>query len=133
MNAAYVDTSALAAIAFGERDAAALAPQLDGFDRLLSSNLLEAELRAAFMREKLEFDETVVAGIEWVLPERPLTPEFAAALGAGYLRGADLWHVATALYISPDPRDISFVTVDARQGTAAEALGFVPLEAATSP
>lgn len=56
----------------------------------------------------------------------------SAVLGTGYLRGADLWHVATALYVSPDPSELAFVTVDTRQGTAAEALGFVTLEATTS-
>ena len=51
MSVAYVDSSALAAIAFDEPHASALASRMDGFDRLISSNLLEAELRAAFMRE----------------------------------------------------------------------------------
>ena len=45
-------------------------------------------------------------------------------LEAGYLRGADLWHVAHALYVTPCPASLSFVTLDARQGAVAEALGF---------
>ena len=47
MSIAYVDTSVLTAIAFDEPGAAALARQLDEFARLISSNMLEAELRAA--------------------------------------------------------------------------------------
>ena len=124
MSTAYIDTSVLAAVAFDEPGAAACARRLDGFDRLISSNLLEAELRAAFARENLVFRESALAGIEWILPDRPLGPEFAAVLGTGGLRGADLWHVATALYVFPRPPALSFATLDARQGAVAEALGF---------
>lgn len=133
MSVAYVDTSALVAIAFGEPGAAAVAQHLDRFDRLVSSNLLEAELRAAFLRENLPFEEGMMAGIEWVLPQRTLTPEFAAVLDTGYLRGADLWHVAIALYLSPHPNQISFFTLDSRQRAAAETLGFLTLPVAKSP
>ena len=87
MSVAYVDSSALAAIAFDEPHASALASRMDGFDRLISSNLLEAELRAAFMREELDFQESTVLGIDWILPDRTLTPEFRTVLRAGYLRG----------------------------------------------
>ena len=124
MSVAYVDTSALVAIAFNERGAAVLARRLDAFSRLLSSNLLEAELRAAFTREGHHFAPSLVSGIEWVLPDRPLTDEFGTVLQVGYLRGADLWHVATALYLARDPGEISFVTLDDRQRTVAVALGF---------
>ena len=50
MTVAYVDTSALVAIAFGEPGGAALGRRLGTFSVLLSSNLLEAELRAAYSR-----------------------------------------------------------------------------------
>ena len=98
MSVAYVDTSALVAVAFDERGGSAIAERLDECSRLLASNLLEAELREEFARERLDFAASLVAGIEWVLPDRPLAPEFAAVLESGYLRGADLWHVATAPY-----------------------------------
>ena len=124
MSVAYVDTSVLTAIAFDSPGAAILARRLDEFTRLVSSNLLEAELRATFARENLLFQENVLAGLEWILPDRTLSPELTAVLEAGYLRGADLWHVATALYVSPDPETLSFATLDSRQGSVAEALGF---------
>ena len=124
MSVAYVDTSALVSIAFNERGGTSLAQRLDNFSHLLSSNLLEAELRAVFAREAIDFTTSLVSGIEWVLPDRPLTPELARALEAGYLRGADLWHVATALYVVREPSDISFVTLDNRQRTVVKALGF---------
>ena len=130
MNIAYVDTSVLAAIAFDEPGAATCAQRLDEFPRLVSSNLLEAELRAAFARENLLFHGSVMAGIEWILPNRALAPEYATVLDAGYLRGADLWHVATALYVSPDSGHLPFITLDARQSAVAQTLGFrVPHEA----
>ncbi len=124
MSVAYVDTSALVSIAFNERGGTSQARRLDNFSHLLSSNLLEAELRAVFAREEIDFTTSLVSGIEWVLPDRPLTPELKTALEAGYLRGADLWHVATALYVVQKPSDISFVTLDIRQRAVVKALGF---------
>ena len=133
MSVAYVDTSVLTAIAFDEPGAVEYAERLDEFARLISSNLLEAELRAAFARENLLFQESAIAGIEWILPDRALAPECATALEAGYLRGADLWHVATALYVSPQAVGLLFATLDARQGTVAEALGFRILRDVKTP
>ena len=127
MSIAYVDSSALTAIVFDEPHASTLASRINGFDRLISSNLLEAELRATFERERLEFEESIVLGIDWILPDRTLTPEFKTVLRAGYLRGADLWHVATALYVSSGLPELSFATLDARQAVVADALGFVVL------
>ena len=124
MSVAYLDTSALVAVAFNEQSAAALAKRLNASSRLLSSNLLEAELRAAFTREGYRFEPRLVSGIEWVLPDRPLTEEFERVLRVGYLRGADLWHVATALYLAPEPSEISLITLDDRQRSVATALGF---------
>lgn len=124
MSAAYVDTSALVAVAFGERGAAPLASRLGAFSRLLSANLLEAELRAACARERLPFSERLLSNLEWVLPDRSLGREITAVLAAGYLRGADLWHVAAALYVAPSPGDMAFITRDRRQRSVAAALGF---------
>ncbi len=81
-------------------------------------------MRAVFARERLDFAASLVAGIEWVLPDRPLAPEFAAVLESGYLRGADLWHVATAPYAVREPGRAVFVTADAQQQAVAAALGF---------
>src|SRR5438132_226318 len=51
-----------------------------------------------------------IARIAWLHPDRPLTGEFHDVLAAGYLRGADLWHVAVALWA--DPRhEITFLTL----------------------
>lgn len=124
MSVAYVDSSALIAIAFNEPAGQAMARRLETFTTLLSSNLLEAELRAACHREQLDFEPEFVADIEWVLPRRPLTAELAAATDAGYLRGADLWHVAAALFVTQEPGSTAFLTLDQRQRAVADALGF---------
>ena len=101
MSIAYVDSSVIVGIAFQDPGWAAAERRLADFSDLRSSNLLEAEVRAAYSRVGIEFDVRVLSGIRWVLPDRPLTPELRTALSAGYLRGADLWHVATALYLAP--------------------------------
>jgi len=121
---AYVDTSVLLAIAFGERGSVDAARRLESFDLLVAANLLEAELRAALRREDAPSDALLLNRISWVSPQRPLSPEITVALAAGHLRGADLWHLACALYLAPSPRELSFLTLDTRQGAVAEKLGF---------
>ena len=124
MSAAYVDTSVLAAIAFGERDGPPMARRLEEFSRRLASNLLEAELRAACARERLGLSDSLFANLTWVFPDRSLGPELDRVLNAGYLRCADLWHVACALYVTRTPGDIWFLTLDERQRRVAAELGF---------
>ena len=124
MSAVYVDTSVLAGIAFGEPVAERFALALNRFDRVLSSNVLEAEMRAVFQHEGEVFEDAIVAGIDWILPTRSLSAELTKVLGAGDLRGADLWHVATALYVSSQPANLTFATLDAEQGRVVSALGF---------
>ncbi len=124
MSIAYVDSSVIVCIAFQDSGWVDAERRLAEFSDLRSSNLLEAEVRAAHARERLEFDARVLSGIRWVLPDRPLTQELGTALSAGYLKGADLWHVATALYLAPTPGEMSFITLDGSQESVANALGF---------
>lgn len=124
MNVAYVDSSALVAVAFSEAEAAAIADRLRSYERLYSSNLLEAEVRSACSREKIVWNPILLDRIEWVFPDRPLAAEMEVVLATGYLRGADLWHVATALYTVPQPGEMAFVTLDEGQRTVAADLGF---------
>lgn len=125
MTFAYVDSSCLVALAFDEPGARKLAARLRRFDRLFSSNLLEAELRSALVREGLDANiGDLLSWLTWIYPNRPLTPEYARITAAGYLRGADLWHLANALFLAPDPTDLSFLTLDGRQGEIARRLGF---------
>lgn len=124
MTIGYVDTSCLIAVAFGEPGAESLARRLESYDQLVSSDLLEAELRSALKREGVEGGHDLLDGLSWALPDRRLTAEIDRALAARYLRGADLWHIATALYVAESPGDVDFLTLDAAQRDAAAALGF---------
>ena len=124
MTAAYVDTSCLVAIALGERGSAALARRLEKFGELCASNLLEAELRAALAREGIAPETDLLSWISWVIPDRPLSAEFGRVLIAGRVRGADLWHLASALYLAEEPARLPFLTLDDRQRTVARAVGF---------
>lgn len=124
MSVAYIDASALVAVLFDERGGGELGNRLNTFSQVVSSNLLEAEIRSVLKREGHACSPDLLVGIKWVLPERPLRPEFGTVLEAGYLRGADLWHVATALYLAENPSEATFVTRDRRQGAVASALGF---------
>ena len=125
MRLAYVDTSFLLGIAFEEPGAARLTSRLRRFDRLFSSNLLEAEFRSALAREGIsEGGDDALRHFTWVYPNRPLTPEFERILNTGHVREADLWHLASALFIAPDSRELSFLTLDRRQRQVAVELGF---------
>lgn len=124
MTFGFVDTSCLVAVAFAEPGSEALADRLERMDDLFASDLLEAELRAALRREDVQNGDTLMAGLSWVLPDRPLTAEIETVLVAGQLRGADAWHLACALYLSPDPRELVFLTLDSRQAAVATTLGF---------
>jgi len=122
---AYVDTSCLVAVAFDEPGARDMIRQLSDCDRLFASNLLEAELRSAIRREGLEEGaDSLLSGLSWLHPDRSLRPEFVRVLRHGYVRGADLWHLACALYLKKRVKELLFLTLDKRQQDAATKLGF---------
>jgi predicted nucleic acid-binding protein len=124
VRSAYVDTSCIVAAAFGEREAAAVTRRLAGYDRVFSSPILEAELFSALAREQREVTDTWSAAIDYVIVDRPLSAELMLVLQAGCLKGADCWHLATALYLAPDPAQLTFVTLDTPQRRVARKLGF---------
>ena len=124
MSTAYVDSSSLVALAFNEPGGKVVRDKLNRYSRVVSSNLLEAELRAAYSREGVPFPPRMVANIEWILPTRPIGKEIETVLSVEYVRGADLWHLACALYITNRTSELAFVTLDQRQRDVAQALGF---------
>lgn len=120
---AYVDTSVVVAIRFNQAGAERFRDALTRFD-VYASALLEAEWRSAHRREQAEPNPTDLERIEWVHPDRTLSTELERIFAVGYLRGADAWHLATALYLAPDPSELTFLTLDDRQRGVAEQLGF---------
>ena len=125
MTVAYVDTSALVAIAFGEPSGDAMAQRLIEFTTMLSSNLLEAELRSAYSRERRHFEADRVSRVEWVMPDSAaVSRRLPLCWTPVYMRGAAVWHMATALYVAPDPSNMYFMTLDKRQRATASVLGF---------
>jgi predicted nucleic acid-binding protein len=124
MTFGYIDSSILVAVAFAEPGYEAVVTRLDQLDALYASNLVEAEVRSALNREGVADDGNLLARLSWVLPDRPLTAEMRIVLEAGHLRGADLWHLACALYLSPSPQDLAFLTLDDRQAALAATIGF---------
>ena len=126
MKVAYVDTSCFVAVAFAEPGADKLTKRLGQFGRLVSSNLLEAELRSALAREEVEADcAPLLSWIAWVFPDRPLSLEFREVLDHGHARGVDLWHLACAQFLNKRLGKLSFVTLDRQQRDLAKALGFL--------
>jgi predicted nucleic acid-binding protein len=121
---AYVDTSCLVAIAFSEPGYDRTAQRLERCDRLFASNLLEAEFRSALKREDVSTDgESLMSWLTWVFPDRPLTAEYAEILKHGYVSGADLWHLACALYLRRLLGQLEFLTLDDRQQRLSEKIG----------
>jgi PIN domain-containing protein len=125
LKVAYVDSSCLIAIAVGEPGHQALSERLARQEKLFSSNLLEAEVRSALARHgDNPRVKNIVSWVEWVFPSRRLTRECDHILGAGYVKGSDLWHLACALFIRPKMQALSFFTLDGQQNAVARALGF---------
>lgn len=124
MIAAFVDTSVLVAISFQEDGCAEVAARLQEFDAVFGSDLLEAELRSACAREQRDVDTRLFDQVRFIYQPRSLRAEFIQVLGAGYLRGADCFHLAVALSLTASPKELTFLTLDERQRNVAAALGF---------
>jgi predicted nucleic acid-binding protein len=122
---AYIDTSFLIGLKF-EEPGASIRKIVSQF-RLYSSELLVAETLAFARRESLEDDlvRAAIIGISWIIPDRSLAPEIESILRNGHLRGADAWHIACALFLSANPADLRFLTLDSRQRDIARKVGFV--------
>lgn len=124
MTVAYIDTSAILAVEFEQEGAQLVLDRVNEASVLISSNLMEAEFYSVIMREDRPINAGLISGVTWIHPDRSLNAEFDLVLNVGYLRGADLWHVAVALFASPDPSLISFITLDQQQRNVARAIGF---------
>jgi predicted nucleic acid-binding protein len=124
VNRLFIDTSALVALAFEEPGHERVADLMAATEHLFAAPLLEAEFRAALEREETGGGGPLLAALRWVIPDRPLTHELDQIFSVGYLRGADAWHLATALFLVEAAEDLPFLTLDQRQRSLAESLGF---------
>lgn len=122
MRIAYLDTSGLAAVLLSEPGATELG--LEKYDSVWASNLLEAELLSVIRREGMTVSRADwLHHLQWVLPDRPLSLELEQVYSHGPIRGADAWHLACALFLSPRA-EVVFVSLDSRQRDLARLLGF---------
>lgn len=127
MSAAYLDSSFLLAILLQEPRYRALQTKLGSFDDLIAGDLLVAEVLATAAREDLPLERVrpAIESIALVLPDRSLEPEVLEVLQQGRLRGADLWHLACAVYVAGEDREaLAFLSRDAPQRALARRLGF---------
>jgi predicted nucleic acid-binding protein len=128
MKRGYIDTSVLVALHFGQAEARRAARILRALDVSISVNLMVPELLATLKREGCPLHEAdrLLARIALYSPTDGLRLQCEAALAAGPLWGADLWHVAAALAIAgPLKRsELQFATFDERQQDVARRLGF---------
>ena len=120
----YIETSAAAKLLVDEPESSRLAARLDcavdSDDALLSSVLLETELRRLAVRVDLaQIAVThVLERFDLVEADRSVTRD-AGLLAGRHLRSLDALHLAVALRVAADV----MVTYDHRQVDAAEAVG----------
>ncbi|MBM6621486.1 type II toxin-antitoxin system VapC family toxin [Micrococcaceae bacterium RIT802] len=117
----YVDTSALGALLIDQPESPAV---LDWLDRtqatLVSSDLLETELRRVAVREKLEQSDVtrVLEGVGLAALDRAVYRS-AGFLPMPYLRTLDALHLEAAMRLDAS----AILTYDRRLGEASRAAG----------
>jgi hypothetical protein len=130
MRAGYLDTSCLVAVALEEPEAGPVRAALASLDRVYSSHLLEAEFLSAMEREGVrDGARGLLEQLKLVHPDGRLTRWLDEILDLGYVRGADLHHLAVACHLFKDPARVLFMTLDSRQDELAEGMGFLTLGA----
>lgn len=118
----YLDTSAAAKLLVEEAESAPLAAFLDALgadDMVVSSALLETELRRVAIREDLSQAAVseILARVALAEPDRAMFHE-AGLLPGGSLRSLDALHLATAIRLGA-----RVVAYDARLIAAARSVG----------
>ena len=125
MKVGYLDASVAVAMAFDDAGGAFMARAVRSFDRLYSAAILETELMGAVAAEGDPAGaRRFLSPVRYVFPDTPLGAYALRVLEAGPLSGAALHHLATALYLFPEPEQAYFITADEAQGKVAAALGF---------
>lgn len=119
----YIDSSVVVASLFDEL------PSNQRFmgssEKFLSSFLMESEVLSAAKREGLDLDLVTkeLKKISFVRTESLLI-QLSEIFKVGYLRGADAYHLATAMWIQGKHSGLKFYTLDKRQKEVASTLGF---------
>lgn len=124
---AFVDTSVIVFLLLEAKPEDKLYNLLKEYRYLVSSNLMEAELYSVAKRERidLQFPRKIIRTVTVLHPTKSLTDECERVVNVGYLRGADLYHVAVALACySSIVSQVDFITLDLSQRAIAKALGF---------
>ena len=117
----YVDTSALAALLIDQPESAALLDWLDSTAaELVSSDLLETELRRVAVREGLDQSDVtrLLDGVALAALDRAIY-RGAGYLPMPYLRTLDALHLEAAIRLDAS----AVLTYDRRLGEAARAAG----------
>lgn len=127
MSTAYTDSSFFLSMILGQTDSSDLRVVFAGYDRVVSGDLIVAECLSLARREAMDVDAVLAAldSVSLVHPARSLATEIRQALDEAYLRGADVWHVACALFVAADTQsEIAFLSRDRSQRRVANHLGF---------
>lgn len=126
MKIAYLDASACVAILFGEDKGLKWQKLLNRQEEIVSASLIEAEVFSAAAREKVPLHkaEILLDCVSLVYPDRALRKEYHQIFSLGYVKGAAAQHLATALYLDPEAKGLTFVTADSQQKKLAKQMGF---------
>ena len=124
MRIAYIDTSCLVAIAFGEAGATKVASRLERMDRLFGPICSRQSCGRRLLAKSSRLTGRTTLEYHRVYPNRPLSGEFERVMVEGYVKGADLWHLACALFLAPEPKDSRSSRSTKRQEEVARRLGF---------
>ena len=122
----YIDTSVIVCLLFKQLDYQKLQTAFVEAEELISSSLILAETQSACVREKFppQAGSPLLNKISLVNPEHRMTVELAEIFKYGYLRGADAYHLACALYADNNTRELVFLSRDNKQQALAKKLGF---------
>ena len=125
MKFGYIDTSVLVAMAFDDAGGSFIGRFVKSFDRLYSSNLLEAEFFSAASKERRLADaRAFIKPVRFVYPDTNLTKYHERVLTAGDIEGSALHHLSCALYLFQRPQDVFFLSLHPTQAALAAQLGF---------
>ena len=122
MSQVYLDASAAVKLVISEPESAALERFLAGEATRISSRVLAVELtRAAQFRSSDENQAKALLDVMEFVELDDAVAEAAGRLGPIGLRSLDAIHIASALALGDELA--AFVTYDARQASAARAVG----------